>query len=118
MYASTRMLYTGVRRQAPRIFSAVERRRTAQCAVCDYCDCGAVLPDLDVRQPDGLPVAAEYLGMTGFIAWLGITISHYRFRRGYVLQGNDINNLPYRSGFFPLGLIFAFVLCLIILPEL
>lgn len=42
-------------------------------------------------------------GMTGFIAWLGIAISHYRFRRGYVLQGNDINNLPYRSGFFPLG---------------
>ncbi|HBX4005113.1 TPA: amino acid permease [Klebsiella pneumoniae subsp. pneumoniae] len=53
-------------------------------------------------------------GMTGFIAWLGIAISHYRFRRGYVLQGNDINNLPYRSGFFPLGPIFAFVLCLII----
>ncbi len=41
--------------------------------------------------------------MTGFIAWLGIAISHYRFRRGYVLQGNDLNNLPYRSGFFPLG---------------
>ncbi len=53
-------------------------------------------------------------GMTGFIAWLGIAISHYRFRRGYVLQGNDINNLPYRSGSFPLGPIFAFVLCLII----
>ena len=53
-------------------------------------------------------------GMTGFIARLGIAISHYRFRRGYVLQGNDINNLPYRSGFFPLGPIFAFVLCLII----
>ncbi len=53
-------------------------------------------------------------GMTGFIAWLGIAISHYRFRRGYVQQGNDINNLPYRSGVLPLGPIFAFVLCLII----
>ena len=53
-------------------------------------------------------------GMTGFIAWLGIAISHYRFRRGYVLQGHDINDLPYRSGFFPLGPIFAFILCLII----
>ncbi len=45
---------------------------------------------------------------------LGIAISHYRFRRGYVLQGHDINDLPYRSGFFPLGPIFAFILCLII----
>ena len=53
-------------------------------------------------------------GMTGFIAWLGIAISHYRFRRGYMLQGRDLNDLPYRSGFFPLGPIFAFVLCLII----
>ncbi|MGU0057530.1 hypothetical protein ACVXG7_29010 [Enterobacter hormaechei] len=53
-------------------------------------------------------------GMTGFVAWLGIAISHYRFRRGYVKQGHNLNNLPYRSGFFPLGPIFAFVLCLII----
>ena len=53
-------------------------------------------------------------GMTGFIAWLGIAISHYRFRRGYVMQGHDLADLPYRSGFFPLGPIFAFVLCLII----
>ncbi len=56
--------------------------------------------------------------MTGFIARLGIAISHYRFRRGYVMQGHDPNNLPYRSA--PWGqLIFAFILCLIItLPEL
>ena len=53
-------------------------------------------------------------GMTGFIAWLGIAISHYRFRRGYVAQGRDLNELPYRSGFFPVGPIFAFILCLII----
>lgn len=33
-----------------------------------------------------------------------------------MLQGNDLNDLPYRSGFFPLGPIFAFVLCLIITP--
>lgn len=39
-------------------------------------------------------------GMTGFIAWLGIAISHYRFRKGYMLQGYDLNKLPYRSGFF------------------
>ncbi|MFP1462718.1 hypothetical protein ACLB1E_17640 [Escherichia coli] len=33
-------------------------------------------------------------GMTGFIAWLGIAISHYRFRRGYVLQGHDMDQFP------------------------
>jgi Amino acid transporters len=53
-------------------------------------------------------------GMTGFIAWLGIAISHYRFRKGYVSQGRDLNKLPYRSSCFPFGPIFAFVLCLTI----
>ena len=53
-------------------------------------------------------------GMTGFIAWLGIAISHYRFRRGYVAQGRNLADLPYVSPFFPFGPIFAFALCLII----
>ena len=53
--------------------------------------------------------------MSGFIAWLGIAVSHYRFRRGYVLRGGDLSKLPYRSSFFPLGPIFAFVLCTVIM---
>ena len=53
-------------------------------------------------------------GMTGFIAWLGIAVSHYRFRKGFVAQGHDLSRLPYRSPFFPYGPIFAFVLCLIV----
>src|SRR5690606_41815984 len=52
--------------------------------------------------------------MTGFIAWLGIAISHYRFRRGYVAQGGRLADLPYVSPFFPFGPIFAFALCLLI----
>jgi lysine-specific permease len=53
-------------------------------------------------------------GMTGFVAWLGIAISHYRFRKGLVAQGHDPAQLPYRSKFFPYGPLFAFGLCLVI----
>ncbi|MGU0043546.1 hypothetical protein ACVXHA_15850 [Escherichia coli] len=71
--------------------------------------------DLHVLEPDEYRDAAlNTSGITGFIARLGITISHYRFRCGYVLQGHDINDLPYRSGFFPPEPIFTFILCLII----
>ena len=99
MYASTRMLYTlACDGKAPRIFSKLSRGGVPRNALYATTVIAALCTS----------------GMTGFIAWLGIAISHYRFRRGYVLQGNDINNLPYRSGFFPLGPIFAFVLCLII----
>ncbi len=58
-------------------------------------------------------MAAEHLRYDGISSPAGIAISQYRFRRGYVIQGVYLNDLPYRSGFL-LGPIFAFVLCLII----
>lgn len=39
----------------------------------------------------------------GFIAWFGIAVSHWRFRRAYVLQGYSLNNLIYKALFFPVG---------------
>lgn len=53
-------------------------------------------------------------GMSGFIAWLGIAICHYRFRKGYMLQGRDLGELPYKALFFPFGPLLAFVLCMIV----
>ena len=40
-------------------------------------------------------------GMCGFIVWLGIAISHYRFRKGYIAQGYKLEDLAYRAKFFP-----------------
>src|SRR5699024_9608773 len=54
-------------------------------------------------------------GLTGFIAWLGIAISHYRFRRAYVAQGKDISQLKYKAKFFPFGPLFALVLCILVI---
>ena len=46
--------------------------------------------------------------------WLGIAISHYRFRKGYIAQGYKLEDLAYRAKFFPFGPWFAFILCAII----
>ena len=53
-------------------------------------------------------------GMTGFIAWLGIAVCHYRFRKAYIAQGRSLAALPYRATLFPFGPLFAFALCLAI----
>lgn len=53
-------------------------------------------------------------GVSGLIAWLGITASHYRFRKAFVAQGRDLNDLPFKARLFPFGTIFAFVVCLFI----
>ena len=52
-------------------------------------------------------------GLSGFIAWLGIAISHFRFRRAFIKQGHSLSELKYKALLFPFGPIFAFVLCLI-----
>ena len=53
--------------------------------------------------------------MSGFIAWLGIAIAHYRFRRAFHAQGRDLKEIPFKASLFPFGPIFAFILCLIII---
>ncbi|MTH53432.1 amino acid permease [Bacillus mangrovi] len=54
-------------------------------------------------------------GLTGFIAWMGIAVSHYRFRKGYLAQGNRLEDLPYKAKWYPLGPIMAGTLCLFII---
>ena len=117
MYASTRMLYTlACKGKAPRCFSRLTRfgvpfnALLATTAIATLC----FLTSRFENQ-------AVYLwllntsGMSGFIAWLGIAISHYRFRKGYLLHGGKIDDLPYHSPFFPYGPLFAFTLCIIIM---
>ncbi len=53
-------------------------------------------------------------GITGFIAWLGIAVSHYRFRRGLLRQGFRVEQLPYHAKWFPFGPVFAAALCIVI----
>ncbi|BGI50735.1 MAG: amino acid permease [Arsenophonus endosymbiont of Ceratovacuna japonica] len=116
MYASTRMLYTlSKERKAPKIFN-----RLSSGGVPRYTLVATTLVAMLCFLSSMFSNKIVYLwllntsGMTGFIAWLGIAISHYRFRKGYILQGYDLNKLPYRSNFFPFSSIFAFILCLII----
>lgn len=116
MYASTRMLYMlACEGKAPKIFAKLSKGgvprnalylTTVMAGLC-------FLTSMYGNQTVYLWLL-NTSGMTGFIAWLGIAISHYRFRKGYIIQGRKLSDLPYISGFFPLGPIFAFVLCLLI----
>lgn len=54
--------------------------------------------------------------LTGFIAWFGIALCHYRFRKAYVAQGRSLKDLLYYTKAYPFGPIFA--LCLSVLVVL
>lgn len=55
------------------------------------------------------------IGITGFIFWLGISISHYRFRKAFIAQGNSLEKLPYKALWFPIGPIFAILIGTIVI---
>ncbi|WP_277404321.1 amino acid permease [Achromobacter xylosoxidans] len=116
MYAATRMLSSLARDgKAPRIFGRVARNGVPLWALLATTVVAALCFFSFIFSPKAVYIwLLNTSGMTGFIAWLGIAISHYRFRRGYVKQGRNLADLPYVSPFFPFGPIFAFVLCLII----
>ncbi len=52
-------------------------------------------------------------GLAGYLSWLGITITHLRFRKAYLAQGRKLGDLPYVSKWYPLGPIFATLLCVV-----
>ncbi|NMO97264.1 amino acid permease [Paenibacillus lemnae] len=115
MYASTRVLYAMAKKgMAPRILSRLNSRGVPVAALIVTASVG-MLAFLASFFGDGVVYIwlLNASGMCGFINWLAIAISHYRFRKAYVAQGRDLNDLPFRARWFPFGPLFAFVLCLV-----
>ena len=54
-------------------------------------------------------------GLAGFIAWLGIAISHYKFRKAFLAQGHSLDELTFKAKLYPFGPIFAMILCLVVI---
>ncbi|WP_293765312.1 amino acid permease [uncultured Aquitalea sp.] len=117
MYASTRMLYAMAHNgMAPRLFGRVSANGVPRNALYATTVVACLCFLTSLFKSDAVYMwLLNSSGMTGFIAWLGVAISHYRFRRGYVKQGYSLDDLPYRARWFPLGPMFAFVLCLLIM---
>ncbi|VFP86655.1 Lysine-specific permease [Candidatus Erwinia haradaeae] len=116
MYSATRMLFAlASDGKAPRIFANTSKTgipRTALYATTLVA--GLCFLTVAYSKTTIYLWLLNASGVTGFIAWLGIAISHYRFRKGYISQGRNLDNLPYRATYFPVGPIFAFIICLVI----
>lgn len=54
-------------------------------------------------------------GLTGFLTWVGIAICHYRFRKAYVAQGRDLNDLKFKARWYPFGPLLTLILCSIVI---
>ena len=53
--------------------------------------------------------------LAGFIAWIGIALSHYKFRRQFIKTGHELTELPYRSRLYPFAPLFCLVMTILII---
>lgn len=117
LYASTRMLYAMAKAgDAPKIFTKLNSRGVPVPALLATAAFGvfAFLTSL-IGEGTAYNWLINISGMSGFIAWLGIAIAHYRFRRAFHAQGKSLDAIPFKALFYPFGPIFATFLCLIII---
>jgi len=117
MYASTRMLWVLAKEgKAPAWLSKINKRGVPTASLLVTAAIG-MLAFLSSLFGDGTVYIwlLNASGMCGFLAWLGIAISHYRFRRAFAAQGKKADELPYRARWFPFGQLVAFAICFVVM---
>lgn len=117
MYASSRMLYAMAKEgMAPKVFAKTNKRGVPINAVVltTLIASACFLTGLYAESTVYVWLVAAS-GLAGFIAWVGIAICHYRFRKAYVHQGKDLKDLKYKASLYPFGPILALLMCIIII---
>lgn len=117
LYASTRMLYALSKEgQAPACFGRVNKRGVPVNSLLLTASLGlfAFLTSL-IGEGTAYSWIVNISGMSGFIAWVGIAISHYRFRRAFKAQNKPLSYIPYKASLFPFGPLLALALCIFII---
>jgi len=116
MYASTRMLFSlGVSGDAPKIFKRVNTRGIPMPALIGTAAVGLLTFATSIFGDRIYNFLVSASGLSGFIAWVGIAISHYRFRRAFKAQGHNLSELQYHAKWFPFGPILALILCILVI---
>ncbi|WP_440100745.1 amino acid permease [Glutamicibacter mishrai] len=117
LYASARMLYSMAKDgKAPKIFARLNKRGVPVPAMLLTASVGLFgFLTAIIGQGEAYTWLLNVSGLSGFIAWVGIAVSHYQFRKAYVASGQDLADLPYKAPLFPLGPILAFVILLVVI---
>jgi lysine-specific permease len=123
MFASTRMLYAlAVEGKAPKIFRGVNKRGVPVAALVGTFAVAAALYCIGrIGVADASQEGTVYFllvnnsSLSGFIAWFGIAICHFKFRRAFLAQGHSLDELGYRALLFPFGPVFAAALVVFVI---
>ncbi len=116
LYAASRtMQHMAEKGDAPKFFAKINKRGVPAGAVLltSLIAASAFAASL---LGDGIAYTAAYYlcGIAGIYNWLTISVAHYRFRKGWIRQGHSLDELDYKSPFYPAGSWFCIIICIII----
>lgn len=116
-YASTRMLCMLAKQgDAPKILGKINKRGVPIFALLATILVGSLtLSSSFISEDIVYTWLLNLSALAGFMTWLFIAISHYRFRKGYLKHGYKLQDLPYVAKLFPIGPIMALVACVFII---
>ncbi|PCS00714.1 amino acid permease [Lactococcus fujiensis] len=119
MYASTRILYSlGQEHGAPKIFGRTAKNGIPVIALLATSIICFITFLTGIFGTQIYLFLVDLSSLTGFLAWFGISVSHIRFRRAYLTQGKDLNDLPYQAKLFPIGPLLALLMTAAIMINL
>jgi len=117
MYVASRMLHAMAHsRKAPKLFATLNERGVPVLALLATGSVSAMtffstlVGDKKIYQ-----LLYNASSLSGFLIWLGIAVCHLRFRKAWVAQGRSLDDLKFKSKFYPYGPWLALVLFLIVL---
>ena len=116
-YASTRILYAMAKSgDAPKVLGYVSKRGIPTFSLLLAVLVGALALLTSVFDEGVVYIWLLNLsGLTGFINWVSIAWSHYRFRKGFLKAGHSLDELPYKARLFPFGPLLALGVCLVVI---
>jgi lysine-specific permease len=117
MYVASRMLHAMAHgRKAPKMFGMLNRRGVPVLALLATGLVSALaFFSTEVGDKKIYQLLYNASSLSGFIIWLGIAVCHLRFRKAWVAQGRSLDDLKFKSKFYPYGPWLALVLFLIVL---
>lgn len=117
LYSATRILFAmAENKEAPALFTRLSKHGVPFIALAFTALFGAASFLMSVF---GSSVVFLWLvnlsTLAGIIAWIGIAISHYKFRDYLKMTNQSLKSLPYLAKAFPFGPLFAVTVCCIVI---
>ncbi len=117
MYSATRIFwYMAKEGETPKVFAHTTKKGVPLLALLATAVIGSLI---FISSFVGNGVFFSYVvqisSLSGFIAWFGIALSHYRFRKVYLRDGGKLSDLKFRAKFYPWGPIISMIILLLVI---